>query len=522
MSSAGLPGPPTAASSAGTAKKKGKKKKNQKPTEIPNSESRVDNVSQEADLASPRDPEASESAVPDGHAATGETGPSNRDDLDNEDDDNTHIPRETMTASSDALHAEVEALRKELETVKSTHDAEIQQLKTDLEESEAAREEAEEQYENLHARVTQIKEKFTQRLQQDKDALEEAKSHVVELEAANEDLVQRQKDLETQLESYKAEISDAERELSSLRSRSNLSQTNWQRERDDLVRYNSQLKDELASTTTAMGEWEVIAMEERSRGTSLAEQVTQLEEQVAGLRESYERAAQERDSNAMAITKLQKSLQDLNDTRRRELRELVESNEVEIATVKNASEQMEKRANDAESQLERLRAEVERTAPFEKEVKEKNLLIGKLRHEAIVLNDHLTKALKYLKKHQPDNQIDRAVVTNHLLQFLALDRADPKRFQILQIIAAYLKWTDDEKSKAGLLRGGMSSSTLRLPQSPFHRTPSNASLNSEFFTTDNSASKDSLSDLWANFLERSAEEGSEGTGRKDSISTSGG
>ena len=49
---------------------------------------------------------------------------------------------------------------------------------------------------------------------------------------------------------------------------------------------------------------------------------------------------------------------------------------------------------------------------FEKEVKEKNLLIGKLRHEAIVLNDHLTKALRYLKKTKPEDSIDRFVLSH--------------------------------------------------------------------------------------------------------------
>lgn len=47
--------------------------------------------------------------------------------------------------------------------------------------------------------------------------------------------------------------------------------------------------------------------------------------------------------------------------------------------------------------------------PFEKEVKEKNLLIGKLRHEAVILNDHLTKALKYIKRSKPDDTVDKYV-----------------------------------------------------------------------------------------------------------------
>ena len=37
---------------------------------------------------------------------------------------------------------------------------------------------------------------------------------------------------------------------------------------------------------------------------------------------------------------------------------------------------------------------------------------------------------------------DRHLVTNHLLHFLALDRSDPKKFQILQLISALLGWTD--------------------------------------------------------------------------------
>lgn len=88
------------------------------------------------------------------------------------------------------------------------------------------------------------------------------------------------------------------------------------------------------------------------------------------------------------------------------------------------------------------RKELERALPFEKEVKEKNLLIGKLRHEAVILNDHLTKALRILRKGRPEDNVDRQIVTNHLLHFLALDRSDPKKFQVLQLIAALLGWNE--------------------------------------------------------------------------------
>lgn len=69
----------------------------------------------------------------------------------------------------------------------------------------------------------------------------------------------------------------------------------------------------------------------------------------------------------------------------------------------------EKRASEADKSLQTAKEELERVRPFEKEVKEKNLLIGKLRHEAVTLNDHLTKALRFLKKGKPEDNVDRYV-----------------------------------------------------------------------------------------------------------------
>jgi hypothetical protein len=114
----------------------------------------------------------------------------------------------------------------------------------------------------------------------------------------------------------------------------------------------------------------------------------------------------------------------------------------------------------------------------------------------------------------------RHIVNNHLLHFLTLDRSDPKRFQILQVMAGYLNWTDEQREQAGIARPGASVASLKLPASPFHRTPSTPALNTEFISdaTPTSA-KESLAELWAGFLERSADEGADGRSRKDSASS---
>lgn len=91
-------------------------------------------------------------------------------------------------------------------------------------------------------------------------------------------------------------------------------------------------------------------------------------------------------------------------------------------------------------------------------------------------------------------------------------------------MAGYLNWTDEQREQAGLARPGASSHSLRLPTSPFNRTPSSPSLNADIFSEPSSSrDKESLAELWAGFLERSAQEGVGGGGdapsRKDSVSS---
>ncbi|TAQ91482.1 hypothetical protein B7494_g241 [Chlorociboria aeruginascens] len=447
---------------------------------------------------------------------------------------------EAMSKEREALRAEVEQLRKALEGIQGKHaeelskimgrhseelstiqgkhseevssikeqlTGEVQTIKAELQECETAKEQAETQYQHLLGRVNTIKASLGERLKADKQELAEAKDQIEELESHNENLQNRVKSLEADVKRLEEQSNESSKELSSLRNRHNLSQQNWVHEREDLMQQTRQLKDEAEAAKEAMGDWEVLAMEERAIRENLENKVSDMEEQFLAQKEAYEAAVAEKDSQSQTVDGLQRALQEIQEARKRELREMVESTEEQVQALKKLVQESDSRATEAASSKGSLQAELSRLAPFEKEVKEKNLLIGKLRHEAIVLNDHLTKALKFLKKAKPEDNIDRQIVTNHFLHFLALDRSDPKKFQILQLIASLLNWTEEQKEQAGLARPGTSSSSLRLPISPFHRTPSTPALSSEFFT-DNSTSKESLADLWTVFLERSAEEGS--------------
>jgi chromosome segregation ATPase len=345
-----------------------------------------------------------------------------------------------MSQEREALRAEVEQLRKSLEDIQGKHSEElsaikgqyqesvteiqskhteevakireeytdeVSTIKTDLEETETAREHAEAQYQQLLGRINTIKSSLGERLKADKQELAEAKEQIEELESQNEELQKRVQTLEGDTKRMGDESHESSKELSSLRNRHNLSQQNWVHEREDLLQQTKHLKEEAEAAKEAMGDWEVLAMEERSMREGLTERVRDLEEQFASQKEAYEEAVSERDSQSQTVEGLQRALQEVQEARKRELREMVESYEEQVQALKKLVQESDTRSTEAEAAKSSMQSELDRLAPFEKEVKEKNLLIGKLRHEAIVLNDHLTKALRFLKKAKPEDNIDR-------------------------------------------------------------------------------------------------------------------
>lgn len=93
---------------------------------------------------------------------------------------------------------------------------------------------------------------------------------------------------------------------------------------------------------------------------------------------------------------------------------------------------------------------------------------------------------------------------------------------MLQLIAALLAWTEEQKEQAGLMRPGgiVATGSMRLPQSPFRRTPSTPLLGSDSMMDPQSAtSKESLAELWSEFLEREAQEGQMQRSRKSSVAS---
>ncbi|ODV59613.1 uncharacterized protein ASCRUDRAFT_76975 [Ascoidea rubescens DSM 1968] len=178
--------------------------------------------------------------------------------------------------------------------------------------------------------------------------------------------------------------------------------------------------------------------------------------------------------------------------------------------------------------------EITKLIKFEKEIKEKQLIIGKLRHEAIILNEHLTKTFKKIQniESNENSSVDKELISNLILKFLSIQRGDAKKFEVLKLISSYLNWDKNQQIQAGLIHGNI------VPSSPFRKrnfsnattTNSNSSAyslnshsptnisgmeNSYNYNNDNDStpkrsfsgmllndSKESFASLWTEFLEK--------------------
>ncbi|ORX51542.1 hypothetical protein DM01DRAFT_266050 [Hesseltinella vesiculosa] len=174
-------------------------------------------------------------------------------------------------------------------------------------------------------------------------------------------------------------------------------------------------------------------------------------------------------SERASLLNLQSVLEEFQTSKDAEVQAAVEHIERQLDHAKKSWTEYEQRATIAESTLEKFQQDMAKTQQYEREVKEKTLLIGKLRHEAIILNEHLVEAMRRLKEETSESNVDRQLVTNLVVGFFNAPRGDRKRFDILSIIANVLQMTEEQKEQVGLIR--MKANGQPGWQGPKHESP---------------------------------------------------
>jgi len=126
--------------------------------------------------------------------------------------------------------------------------------------------------------------------------------------------------------------------------------------------------------------------------------------------------------------------------------------EEKIAKQEKENEDVNQSLDKSQQELLELKEEVKKIDELKSEIHNKQLSIGKLRHEAIILNEHLTKALSMLRQGGDSSKksVDKELISNVLISFLQFPRGDTKKFEALGLIGALLEWDELQKLAAGL------------------------------------------------------------------------
>jgi chromosome segregation ATPase len=188
-------------------------------------------------------------------------------------------------------------------------------------------------------------------------------------------------------------------------------------------------------------------MRERVRREELTARYSQVEMECAQAKSERENLREERDREQESAANLHAVLEEFQagtsslssfplslrltfssiSAKDRELQALLGDLQTQLHDTTRELEAYKQRATQAEDRLSAAQNDSQRVLELSKEVKEKNLLTGKLRHEgtsphfpffgralivrlaAVILNEHLTEALRRLKKNSSENSVDQCV-----------------------------------------------------------------------------------------------------------------
>ncbi|EIW54941.1 uncharacterized protein TRAVEDRAFT_73976 [Trametes versicolor FP-101664 SS1] len=370
----------------------------------------------------------------------------------------------------------------------------VQRLERELQRTREEKDTLATQYRNLLAKLTTMRTTLGNKLKQDAEELDRQEQLVQQLTVQNEDFAVTVETLKAELIASNEEAERASKELEVMRSRAlqDSAQESYLRERE-----LRELQAELEQCRIERDEWEQKAMQEHISADEARTTADILRRDLEAEREARQRAEGAFEMEREKSNNLQSVLEDFQAAKDHDLKQAVRDYESQLLQVTQSLAEYKSRALNAELQLEESSTNNSRVQELEKEVKDKGFLIGKLRHEAVIMNEHLMEALRRLRRSSTDTNVDRRLVTNILLSFLTTPRADSKRFEMLSLLATILSWNDDEREKAGLQRNNPSHASS-LPSLFGRSSASSPSLRpAELDKTDET---ESFSRLWVEFL----------------------
>lgn len=390
-----------------------------------------------------------------------------------------------------SLNDEIKKLRQELADSQTSSnkikeeesELNIAAYKEELKKLQNERDEIETKYDTLLTRVSSMKTVFS-KMKEAQYELETVQEQLKEYETQNLSLREKIKTLVKDKDELSSSITTLNKEFANL-------ETDYETLQNDYYEKESQLKEleakydaERNLHTKKMNEFERQVVQNESR-------IQELDFLLENKKQDLIDLTSERDELKQLQNKNESIIGELNETVK-QLESAIESNtnifkgdlsqkDLQINSLRLQldkyveNEKIHKEtAVQLNAKLEAFQNEMKSQTKLEEEIKEQQVIIGTLRKENIVTTEHLRKAMGMLKQSSESETVDRELISNLLISFVSIPRADPKKFEVLQLLSNFLNWDDDKKQQAGLVNSANNDNSARPPSSS--RTQSFVSL----------------------------------------------
>ncbi|EEB09328.1 hypothetical protein SJAG_04528 [Schizosaccharomyces japonicus yFS275] len=354
-----------------------------------------------------------------------------------------NVPETVETTEADAeqktkAESSTETVAPDETSSPSEAERELKSCQLQLKNVQSEKSKLESQYRGLLNKISGIKRTLGERLKHDAKEITEQREKIKSLQKANTELKEELIIANEESTKLTDDVQSLRSEVESLRR----DKQSWMNEREQLNNQALQWERKAKDTFDALEQVQ-IKYGETDRQLEAQLQVNEsLDNEVCRFQTAAEKLKQQLASAKEQYTKETQEIRQTWQTVVDDLSEKLQSACTENDSMKTKITNMEERLS--------------RTSELEQSVKEKSLIIGKLQHEAVILNEHLTKALRLLKSDENAEKVDKQLISNLLVSFLSLPRADTKRFEILQLIASVLEWNDEQREQVGVQRPGSS------------------------------------------------------------------
>ncbi|KAG7193687.1 uncharacterized protein KQ657_000374 [Scheffersomyces spartinae] len=342
---------------------------------------------------------------------------------------------------------EVEALRKQLTLIVDERD----NIKAN--------------YDTLLSKLSGMKQIFS-KMKEAQAELEEQKAIALKLTEENEDikgqaekLTFEKESLAEQNHSFKEELQDLNGEcdrlsktLTELRRELLSKDESYLEDKYELENANAKLQKKVHDLKQEVNDLSVLRDELTLEGKDYQGKIDTLTERITGKDEEIANLEDQIIELKKAISEKENEYEEQSQKYSTQISSL----ESKVADLEEEKSILTSSVSQLTDQVTSLSGDLNQVEELKSEVHSKLLQIGKLRHEAVILNEHLTKSLTMINQqtNNSNNTVDRELISNVIISFLQIPRGDTKKFEALQLISALLQWDDQQKVAAGLSLGG--------------------------------------------------------------------